>query len=374
MSDLGALPTPSLLLDRGRVERNVARMGARIAGLGAALRPHVKTHKSIEVARLQAAAGMRGITVSTLAEARAFAAHGFDDIMYAVPIERGKFEAVSAMNASGVRLSVITDDVAVPGPLGEAARQADVTIDTYVKVDCGYHRCGVDPEGPALAELAQRIGERTHLRFAGILAHAGHSYKARGAEQILAVARSERDVMVAAAASLAAAGVPVPVVSIGSTPTAVHVDHLAGVHEVRTGNYAFFDVMQVAIGSCTQDDCALSVLAAVVHRDVARGKVILDAGGIALSKDGGIADPDGVTHYGRVLDVDGRDLGLRVTGLSQEHGVVEVRDDALLTRLAVGSRVRVLVNHSCLTAAQHAEYVVCDGTKVVDRWVNHRGW
>lgn len=374
MSDLGALPTPSLLLDRERVERNVARMGARIAGLGAALRPHVKTHKSIEVARLQAAAGMRGITVSTLAEARAFAAHGFDDIMYAVPIERGKFEAVAAMNASGVRLAVITDDVAVPGPLGEAARQAGVTIDTYVKVDCGYHRCGVDPEGPALAELAQRIGERTHLRFAGILAHAGHSYKARGAAQLLAVARSERDVMVAAAASLAAAGVAVPVVSIGSTPTAVHVDHLAGVHEVRTGNYAFFDVMQVAIGSCAPDDCALSVLAAVVHRDVARGTVILDAGAIALSKDAGIADPDGVTHYGRVLDLDGRDLGLRVTGLSQEHGVVEVRDDALLTRLGVGSRVRVLVNHSCLTAAQHAEYVVCEGTKVVDRWVNHRGW
>ncbi len=374
MSDLGALPTPSLLLDRERVERNVARMGARIAGLGAALRPHVKTHKSIEVARLQAAAGMRGITVSTLAEARAFAAHGFDDITYAVPIERGKFEAVAAMNASGVRLAVITDDVVVPGPLGEAARQAGVTIDTYVKVDCGYHRCGVDPEGPALADLAQRIGERTHLRFAGILAHAGHSYKARGAAQILAVARSERDVMVAAAASLAAAGVPAPVVSIGSTPTAVHVDHLAGVHEVRIGNYAFFDVMQVAIGSCAPDDCALSVLAAVVHRDVARGKVIIDAGGIALSKDAGIADPDGVTHYGRVLDLDGRDLGLRVTGLSQEHGVLEVRDDALLTRLGVGSRVRILVNHSCLAAAQHAEYVVCDGTKVVDRWVNHRGW
>ena len=374
MSDLSTLPTPSLLLDRARVERNVTRMGARIAGLGASLRPHVKTHKSIEVARMQAAAGMRGITVSTLAEARAFAAHGFDDITYAVPIERGKFEAVAQMNGAGVRLAVITDDVSVPGPLGEAARQAGVTIDTWVKVDCGYHRCGVDPEGPALAELAQRIGERTHLRFAGILAHAGHSYKARGAAEILAVARSERDVMVAAAARLVAAGVSVPVVSIGSTPTATLVDHLAGVQEVRTGNYAFFDVTQVAIGSCTQDDCALSVLAAVVHRDPARGTVILDAGGIALSKDTGIADPDGVTHYGRVLDVEGRDLGLRLTSLSQEHGVIEVHDDAVLTRLGVGTRVRVLVNHSCLTAGQHAEYVVCEGTQVVDRWVNHRGW
>ena len=374
MSDLGALTTPSLLVDRTRVERNVARMGARIAGLGATLRPHVKTHKSIEVGRLQAAAGMRGITVSTLAEARAFAAHGFDDITYAVPIERGKFEAVAQMNAAGVRLAVITDDVTVPGPLGEAARQAGVTVDTWVKVDCGYHRCGVDPEGPSLAELARRIGERTHLRFAGILAHAGDSYQARGPTEILAVARSERDVMVAAAAHLASAGVPVPAVSIGSTPTAMGVDHLTGVHEVRAGNYAFFDVMQVTIGSCTADDCALSVLAAVVHRDPKRGTVILDAGGIALSKDAGIADADGVTHYGRVLDVEGRDLGLRVTSLSQEHGVVHVRDDALLTRLGVGARVRVLVNHSCLTAAQHAEYVVCEGTAIVGRWVNHRGW
>ena len=374
MSDLSALPTPSLLVDRVRVERNVARLGARIAGLGATLRPHVKTHKSIEVGRLQAAAGMRGITVSTLAEARAFAAHGFDDITYAVPIERGKFGAVAQMNGAGTRVGVITDDVAVPGPLGEAARQADVTIDTWVKVDCGYHRCGVNPETPALAELAARIGERTHLRFAGILAHAGHSYKARSAAEILAVARSERDVMVAAAAQLTAAGMTPPVVSIGSTPTAVHVDHLAGVQEVRAGNYAFFDLMQVAIGSCTQDDCALSVLAAVVHRDTASGKVILDAGAIALSKDTGITDPDGVTHFGRVFDLEGRDLGLRVTGLSQEHGVVAVSDDALLTRLGVGTRVRVLVNHSCLTAAQHAEYVVCDGMQVVDHWVNHRGW
>ena len=124
----------------------------------------------------------------------------------------------------------------------------------------------------------------------------------------------------------------------------------------------------------TSPFAVLSVLAAVVHRDAARGKVILDAGGIALSKDTGIADADGVSHYGRVLDLEGRDLGLRLTGLSQEHGVVEVRDDALLTRLGVGTRVRVLANHSCLTAAQHAEYVVCDGPKVVDRWVNHRGW
>jgi D-serine deaminase-like pyridoxal phosphate-dependent protein len=373
-NELPSLPTPSLLVDGARVERNVHRMATRISALGARLRPHVKTHKAIEVGRMQAKAGMHGITVSTLAEARAFAAQGFDDITYAVPIEPGKYAAVAAMNAAGTRLAVLTDDGEVPASLAAVAQAAGVTIDVHLKVDCGYGRAGVDPEGPALIELARRIGDQSSLRFAGILTHAGHAYQARGQAAILAYARAERAVMVAAAARLADAGIAVPMVSIGSTPTASHVDDLTGVHEVRTGNYAFYDLMQVTIGSCTADDVALSVLAAVVHRDAARGMVLLDAGSIAMSKDAGIADPDGVTHYGRLVTLEGEDLGLRVTALSQEHGWVTVHDRALLERLPVGARVRILANHSCLTAAQHAHYEVCDGTRVVDRWVNHRGW
>jgi len=373
-NELQSLPTPSLLVDGARVERNVHRMATRISALGARLRPHVKTHKAIEVGRMQAKAGMHGITVSTLAEARAFAAQGFDDITYAVPIEPGKYAAVAAMNAAGTRLAVLTDDVEVPASLAAVAWAASVTIDVYLKVDCGYGRAGVDPEGPALIKLARRIGDQSSLRFAGILTHAGHAYQARGQAAILAYARAERAVMVAAAARLADAGIAVPTVSIGSTPTASHVDDLTGVHEVRTGNYAFYDLMQVTIGSCTADDVALSVLAAVVHRDLARGMMLLDAGSIAMSKDAGIADPDGVTHFGRLVTLEGEDLGLRVTALSQEHGWVTVHDRALLERLPVGARVRILANHSCLTAAQHAHYEVCDGTRVVDRWVNHRGW
>ncbi|MCL4212609.1 MAG: alanine racemase [Gemmatimonadales bacterium] len=377
MTELGALPTPSLLLDRPRAERNAARIGERVRTLGARLRPHIKTHKCIEVARLQTAGHGGGITVSTLAEARAFAAHGFRDITYAVPIEPGKFAAVVALVASGVRLALITDDAGVPGPLAEAARRAGVTLEVFIKVDCGYHRCGVDPKGHALVELAQRIGERSSLRFAGILTHAGHSYHARGAAAIAAVAREERDVMCAAAARLRAAGIEVPAVSVGSTPTAVHVDHLRGVDEVRAGNYVFFDLTQAALGNCTPDDTVLSVLASVVHRDLARRQVVLDAGAIAMSKDRGPVEfvPD--AGYGRLVDLDGTDLGLTLTALSQEHGVVRAADDtqlAALAALTVGTRVRIRVNHSCLTAAQHGEYVVHDGRAVVDRWAIHRGW
>lgn len=374
LGDLREVRTPALLLDAAVMRRNIERVGTRVRALGARLRPHVKTHKCIEVAEAQVGGYFAGITVSTLAEARAFAAEGFTDITYAVPIEPGKFAEVTHLVRQGVRLAVITDDTAVPAALDAALAGEGEMVDAWVKVDCGYHRCGVDPGSPALPELVQRIGDGRHLRFAGLLTHAGHAYHARGHDAVEAVAREERDVMLGAADALRTAGLPVPEVSIGSTPTATHVDHLEGIDEVRAGNYVFFDLTQVAIGSCAVEECALSVLAAVVHRDRARGHVVLDAGAIALSKDRGPAGADGVADYGHLLDLDGNDLGLRVDGVSQEHGVVRIPEDAQLDRLPVGSRVRVLVNHSCLTAAQHEAYLVVDDGRVVDRWETLRGW
>jgi len=372
--DLHAVKTPSLVLDAGRLRRNAARMSARVSELGASLRPHVKTHKCVEVARLQTEGHGGGITVSTLAEARAFAAHGFPDITYAVPVEPGKFAEAVEMVRRGVRLKLITDDASVPPALDEAARRAGVTVDLFMKVDCGYHRCGVEPEDPAALAVPRLIHGSRNLRFAGILTHAGHSYAARSKEELLGLARHERDVMTELAARLRADGLPVPVVSVGSTPTATHYDHLEGVDEARPGNYIFFDAFQAALGSCAFDDCALTVLAAVVHRDRARRRVVLDAGAVALSKDRGAADRDPSCGFGRVLDLAGADLGLRVSSVSQEHGEVPVADDALLDRLPVGARVRVLANHSCLAAAQHAHYHVLEGESVVDLWEIHRGW
>lgn len=355
------------------MRRNVARVGAIVERLGVRFRPHVKTHKCVEIARLQVDGHAGGIMVSTLAEARVFAAHGFRDITYGVPVERGKFAEVVALVNSGVRLGVITDDAEVPRSLSEAARTAGVTVDVWVKVDCGYHRCGVDPTGPALLALVQGIGERSQLRFAGLLTHAGHAYHARG-EALRTIAAQERDVMVAAAERVRSAGIPVPAVSVGSTPTLTHVDHLRGVDEVRAGNCIFFDTTQAAIGSSTLDDCVLSVLTAVVHRDRTSGKVVLDAGAIALSKDRGAVDLDAGAGYGRVLDLAGAETGLKVESLSQEHAMVRTSDTALLERLTVGSRWRVLVNHSCLTAAQHDAFHVVEGDRVMDRWSIHRGW
>lgn len=372
--DLQTIKTPSLVLDIERVRRNAGRMSARMREFGVRLRPHVKTHKCVEVARIQTEGDACGITVSTLAEARAFAARGFRDITYAVPVEPGKFEEATELARACDSFALITDDASIPPLLDEAARRAGPVLDLFLKVDCGYHRCGVEPDRPEALEIPRLISDTRNLRFAGILTHAGHSYHARSREELLAIARHERDLMTEFAARLRADGIEVPTVSVGSTPTMTHVEHLAGVDEARPGNYIFFDAFQATLGSCGFEDCALTVLASVVHRDRARRKVVLDAGAIALSKDRGPAEFDPACGFGRVLDLEGIDLGLRVGALSQEHGEVSIEDERLLDALRVGARVRVLANHSCLTAAQHSHYHVLEGARVVERWEILRGW
>jgi D-serine deaminase-like pyridoxal phosphate-dependent protein len=372
--NLESLATPSLVLDVGRVKRNAEGIGGRVRELGAQLRPHVKTHKCIEVARLQTAGHSGGITVSTLAEARAFAVNGFRDITYAVPIEPGKFNAAVEIARKCDRFSLITDDPQIPDLLNDAVRRTGIVVDLFVKVDCGYHRCGVEPDSNEAMEIPRRISGLSHLRFAGILTHAGQSYHCGVKEERLAVARHERDVMVELADRLRQSGIEVPTVSVGSTPTLTIVDHLDGIDEARPGSYIFFDAFMASIGACHIDDCALTVLAAVVHRDRTRNKIVIDAGAIALSKDRGPIEFDPTCGYGRLLDLEGNDLGTRIESLSQEHGEVTGINSAVIERLKVGTRVRVVPNHSCLTAAQHSHYNVLEDALIVDRWDTQQGW
>ena len=371
---LSSIKTPSLFLDVERVRRNAERMSDVARRNNVRLRPHIKTHKCVEVARIQTAGHDGAITVSTLAEARAFAKHEFNDIIYAVPIEPGKFaEAIEILN-SGVKLNLLTDDAKTASALDEAAGKAGAKFDVFVKIDCGTHRVGVEPHTAEAVAIPQTISDAKNLNFAGILTHAGYSYDVRTREEILEVARHERDVMVELAERLRHLSMEVPTVSIGSTPTMSLIDHLEGIDEIRPGNYIFYDNYQATLGSCSFEDTALTVLAAVVHRDLSRNKLVIDAGGIALSKDRGPVGLDPTCGYGRVLDVDGNETGLRVTGLSQEHGEIIAADGATIDRFSVGDRVRVLANHSCMTAAQHSHYNVIEDGEIVDRWEIHRGW
>ena len=364
--------TPSLLLDVTRVRRNSEQMSRKAEELGVRLRPHIKTHKCIELAKIQTDGHDGSITVSTMAEARAFAKYGFNDITYAVPIERGKFDEAIGMLKSGMQFNLLTDDAAAVKALDERSGNAGVKFDVFLKVDCGTHRVGVEPDTNEAIEIPRLIADSNDLNFAGILTHAGHSYDVETKEQILEVAKHERDVMVALAGKLRSDGIEVPTVSVGSTPTMSLIDNLDGVDEIRPGNYIFFDNYQATLGRCSFEDTALTVLAAIIHKG--KNKLVVDAGAIALSKDRGPVGIDPSCGYGRVLDLDGDDTGLRVTGMSQEHGEIDAGDSEYLDRLNVGDRVRILANHSCLTAAQHSHYNILENGEIIDRWEIHRGW
>ena len=272
------------------------------------------------------------------------------------------------------KFSLLTDDAETVGLLNKKAKSENINLDVFVKIDVGYHRCGVEPNTKEAFEIPQKIADSSNLNFAGILTHAGHSYHADTPEKLLKVAQTERDLMRNLADELRGKGLNVPCVSIGSTPTFSAIDSLEGITEFRAGNYIFFDAFQATLGSCRFEDCALTVLAAVVHRDLTRQKIVVDAGAVALSKDRGAVEFDSACGYGRVYDLEGNDLNLRVESLSQEHGEISVADEKIFKKLKVGSRVRILANHSCLTALQHSHYHILDDGKIVDRWEINRGW
>ncbi len=370
---LNDLQTPSALVDLDRLERNATRMADHTHHLGVRLRPHVKTHKCVEAARIQTRDHFGGITVSTLAEARGFAAAGFGDITYAVPVAPQKLEEVVEINSRIDRLSVLVDHMVTISAIEETARSHEVILPAWLKIDCGLHRAGVDPETEHAIVLATRLQNSPHIDFRGVLTHAGQSYDASNREDVLAVARDEREVTHTFVKRLAKAGINVPDTSIGSTPTISAVRDLDGIGEVRPGNYVFFDVFQAAIGSCALSDVAFSVLATVVSVQPDEERAVIDAGALALSKDPGPIHVDPNCGFGRIVAVEDQHPlpGLRLTSVSQEHG--EIRGPGTAA-LRPGTRLRILPNHSCLSAACFESYHVVRGTEIIDEWRPFRGW
>jgi D-serine deaminase-like pyridoxal phosphate-dependent protein len=366
---LHALQTPCLVLDRTILARNLRTMAEAVARHGVALRPHMKTAKSVDVAHMARAAGARGITVSTLAEAEYFAAHGLTDMVYAVGITPQKLDRVGALNARGAGVVVITDDPAAARAI--AAHPAPIRA--LVEIDSGEHRGGMAPPDDRLLATAAALGDR----LAGVLTHAGHSYAGRSDAEMAALAESERAAIVAAADRLRAAGHCVDIVSMGSSPTARHARHLRGVTEVRAGVYMFGDLFQAGIGTHALDDIAVTVLASVIGLRAAEHRFVVDAGGMALSKDRSTAAGPVDWGFGRVLGVDGtpRFGHATVLGAYQEHGIVAVDPAIPFPTLAIGDQVRIAPNHTCMTAAAHDRYAVTDGgNEVVAEWRRVNGW
>jgi D-serine deaminase-like pyridoxal phosphate-dependent protein len=380
------LTTPAFLVDRETVRRNCDRMRAKALRSGVAFRPHVKTHKTIEIGLMQHGGVIGPVTVSTLAEAEFFAAAGFRDITYAVPIAPEKLERAAGLASKVERFNILLDNEDTLRAVEEFHRATGTVFDVFLKVDCGSHRAGVDPDSPAGAALAEALAKSPATRLRGLLTHAGHSYDARNVDEIRAVAREESGCLTRFRERLGGAGIGAQgsesagetharrlIRSIGSTPTASVVDRFVDCDEVRPGNYVFFDAYQAAIGSCAPGDCAVSVLAAVIGSYPERRTLVVDAGALALSKDAGPKHVDPRIGYGIVCDLDLHPLPLKLVGLSQEHGKIE-GEPADISRLPIGAMLRVIPNHSCLTAAMYDVYHVVENGAIVDQWKPVRGW
>ncbi|PWT89255.1 MAG: hypothetical protein C5B56_07440 [Proteobacteria bacterium] len=377
MTTIADLETPCLLLDRARLERNVARMLARCRDLGVAIRPHVKTPKSLDIARLAHGGAIGAITVSTLREAEHFARHGYRDILHATAIVPAKLARVAAIERNtGAVVRVVLDSVAVARGVADLARTGTAPIEVLIEIDCGEHRSGVAPDDPALTAIADCLRPGPGAKLVGVMTHAGHSYATDDVAAVRAIAGHERDTAVAAARALRRAGHPCPMVSVGSTPTILHAEHLEGVTEARCGVYALWDLAQASRGMCRLDDIAATVLATVIGHNHAGGSLILDAGALALSKDVSANKFMPAAGYGLLCDAQTAAplAPLSVSEVHQEHGTVRVPDTSWFDHLPIGTQVRIMPNHTCLTCAAYDTYHVVEGARIVDTWGRINGW
>ena len=378
---LAHVPTPALILDIERVERNCERMIRRAAQLGVQLRPHMKTAKSADVARLATRERSVGITVSTVAEIEYFAREGFGDITYAVGIAAHKLPALARLQREhGTRIRLVADSVA---SVTEVARQAAALgerFSLFIEIDCGGKRGGVPADGPELLPIAQVVQASPMLSLSGVLTHAGQSYDATSVGEVREIAEQERAAVVQAAGRLRAAGIAVPDVSVGSSPTAMHASSLAGVTDMRPGVYTLFDLAQTSLGSCTVDDIAVSVLTTVIGHNPRSRRMLIDAGALALSKDVSANRQGKHVGFGLVCPMNGGPplADMHVAEVNQEHGLIGAAEscEVMVERFPVGTRLRVLPNHACLTAAPYDRYHVVRGgsTEVVSVWTKCTGW
>jgi D-serine deaminase-like pyridoxal phosphate-dependent protein len=381
------LDTPALLVDQARLARNIRRMQARADDEGVTLRPHVKTHKTPAIARRQQAEGASGVTVAKVGEAEVFVDAGFDDVRVAYPvIGEQKHERLLALHdRADLSFCVDTTEGAEMASAFYAAH--DVVADVCIEVDVGHGRCGVPWDGRAAVPLAQRVNELPGLQLEGLLTHAGQAYhgpdEGEAPEEALRRhAAQERDRMLAVAQRLREAGIEGATpdaleISIGSTPTMAAFENASQdgfqVTEIRPGNYVFYDMMQVGLGACTLNDCALTVLARIVskRRDPSGAeRVYLDAGKKVVTTDTGY-DTDG---YGQLLynaEAMRPHPHATIQRLSEEHAWVRVPGGATF---GVGDRQRFVPNHACVTvASQDRMYLVEDGEIVDEVAVAARG-
>jgi D-serine deaminase-like pyridoxal phosphate-dependent protein len=377
MTSIEALDTPAALIDVSVMMHNIARMQRHLDTLKVKFRPHVKTSKCLQIVRAQLQAGGQGITVSTLKEAEQFFAAGVTDILYAVCIPGSKLPQALALRRRGCNLKITTDSVAAAAVIANFGIAQGECFEVWIEIDTDNHRAGVKPGDAALLAIAHAL-DNPGARLGGVLTHAGSSYELNTPEALQAIAEQERAGCVHAAQRLRAAGWRCEGVSVGSTPTALAARSLDGVTEVRAGVYVFFDLVMLNVGVCGPSELALSVLTTVIGHQAERGWAIVDAGWMAMSSDRGTGKQSHDFGLGQVCTSEGAWVpDYLLTSANQEHGIIARTGAAghdIAKRFPMGTRLRILPNHACATAAQFPEYQALDERGHAIPWPRFYGW
>ena len=348
-----ALETPSLIVDLDRLEANIARWAAFARQAGVRLRPHGKTHKCVEIAQRQLAAGAVGLTLAKIGEAEVMAQSGFSDIFLAYEVIGGPKLPRLVELARRIRIRVGVDSLAGAEPLARAASDAGIVLDVVLEVDSGLGRCGVLP-GENLLTFARHVSALKGLRIAGIFTYRGYR------PDLESAGREEGEVMVREAERLRKAGIAIEEISVGSTPTGRSAGRVPGITEIRPGTYVFNDATQVRWGSALPEECALTVLARVISRP-SRDVAVLDAGSKVLTAERGPYSSRGDSH-GVICGYP----DCQIDRLWEEHGRVQLTEEA--RKLQVGDLVQVIPTHVCPTV-NLAERLICvRQEQVVGSW------
>ncbi|NOY23251.1 MAG: alanine racemase [Acidobacteria bacterium] len=361
---LKPIHTPVPLIDPIRIRRNIRIMASRAEKPAVRFRPHFKTHQSAAIGEWFREAGVSGITVSSVAMARYFAEKGWCDITIAFPFNVREISALNLLdNLANIHILVDHPDTVATLAAGVTNQHR-----VFIKVDTGYHRTGIFWESrDEILTLARQIESSARLTFAGILTHAGHSYHCSGPKQVKAVFRETVGRMNRARDFLGENGFQNCKVSIGNTPGCSVADNFEGVDEIRPGNFVFYDLMQLSLGVCEEENLALALLCPVTGIYPDRNEIVVLGGAVHFSEEK-LTDPDGhlISGYGMNLIQKGfgrLNREIRLIGLSQEHGIVQAPVE-IIRKTRIGDLIGIIPVHSCLTADQFAGYLTTSGDRI----------
>jgi D-serine deaminase-like pyridoxal phosphate-dependent protein len=377
IQNLEELDTPCLILDKSLLEKNCFKARKKCLDLNTILRPHVKTPKSIEIAKIALDNQEGPITVSTLNEAEYFASAGFKDILYAVCIIPKKLKRLNFIQQKySCMIRMVIDSVFVAQEIVNYSKLHNANFEILIEIDCGEGRSGLFHQDQKIRDISRVFAENDQTNLIGVLTHAGHSYSTKDKNEILSISNIERAEALASIKNFSNFNKMSPVISVGSTPTMFLASNLDGISEIRAGIYMFWDLAQASRGICKIEEIAISVLASVIGHNHQRKRIIIDAGSLALSKDVSANNFMKEAGYGLVCNPDtGIPFdGLNVSEVHQEHGSIDLESTDWFENFPIGSLVRILPNHACLTCAAHERYNVLENEQITESWSRTNGW